>query len=169
MQCAECVENQLRVLFGVDEGADPIFHVDDLHSRFGNDYRVAGSKTARYQAKEIEALLDQEASIVVIDMPTLGLENQKSGPNLVTNRDGKGRPVTGLPRNLFDYVINAGGHGQLIILNNTDATPTSAFATANTVELIFGAEEDADRSGFLAKIREENGTLFSAEALEQAE
>lgn len=123
-------------------------------------------------------------TIVVIDTPTLGLEHQKSGRNLVTSRDEQGRPVTGLLRNLFDYMIDTGDQGQLIILNNTDATPTSTFDAEDTMELVFGEEEDADRSGFLAEIREEgNATpqpeqpeateeddaLFSAKLLEQLE
>lgn len=123
-------------------------------------------------------------TIVVIDTPTLGLEHQKSGRNLVTSRDEQGRPVTGLLRNLFDYMIDTGDQGQLIILNNTDATPASTFDAECTMELVFGEEDDADRPGFLAEIREEGDatpqpeqpegakdedSLFPAKLLEQLE
>lgn len=93
-------------------------------------------------------------SVVVLDTPTLGLEHQKSGTDLVTSRDDTGRPKTGLLRNLFDYMVDTGGYGQLIILNNTDVTPTTRFNREDATELIFGTNEDADRPGLLVDLRE---------------
>lgn len=93
-------------------------------------------------------------SIVVLDTPTLGLEHQKSGTGLVTSRDDDGRPRTGLLRNLFDYMVDTGELGQLIILNNTDVTPTTHFDREDATELVFGEHEDANRSGLLVDLRE---------------
>lgn len=92
--------------------------------------------------------------VFVLDTPTLGLEHQKSGDNLVTRREEHtGRPAMGLLRNLFDHMIDSGGQSQLIILNNTDVTPTSDFAAPDTMELRFGAvDEGADRQGLLLTI-----------------
>lgn len=95
-------------------------------------------------------------SVLVIDTPTLGLEHQSSGDNLITSRDEvTGRPRTGLLRQLFDYMHDAGQYGQIIILNNTDVTPTTRFDTAEASELIFGSMQDAQRPGLLHDIREE--------------
>lgn len=89
-------------------------------------------------------------SIVVLDTPTLGLEHQKTGDKLVSSRDeATGRPRTGLLRNLFDYMVDTGEHGQLIILNNTDVTPTTHFGGDDTTELVFGEHEKAYRRGLL--------------------
>ena len=90
-----------------------------------------------------------QPSIVVLDTPTLGLEHQKSGAGLVTSHDEHGRPKTGLLRNLYDHMVDTGQYGQLIILNNTDATPTTHFDGEDTTELVFGAHEAADRHGLL--------------------
>lgn len=91
------------------------------------------------------------------DSPTLGLEHQKSGDGLVTSRDETGRPKTGLLRNLFDYMADTGEHGQLIILNNTDVTPTTRFDREDATELVFGTNENADRPGLLVDLREGEG------------
>lgn len=92
--------------------------------------------------------------VFVLDTPTLGLEHQKSGDNLVTRREEHtGRPAMGLLRNLFDHMIDSGNQSQLIILNNTDVTPTSDFNAPDTMELRFGAvDEGADRQGLLLTI-----------------
>ncbi len=94
-------------------------------------------------------------SIVVLDTPTLGLEHQKSSDGLVTSRDDNGRPKTGLLRNLFDHMADTGNHGQLIILNNTDVTPSTHFDDENATELIFGEHDESDRPGLLIDIRED--------------
>lgn len=60
-----------------------------------------------------------EPSLIVIGTPTLGFEHQGSGDSLVTSRDKDGRPRTGIFRNLFDYMHEAGENGQIIVLNNT--------------------------------------------------
>lgn len=93
-------------------------------------------------------------SIVVLDTPTLGLEHQKSGAGLVTSHDEHGRPKTGLLRNLYDHMVDTSQYGQLIILNNTDTTPTTHFNREDTTELIFGEHEAADRPGLLLNLRE---------------
>ncbi|QDZ42452.1 AAA family ATPase [Corynebacterium sp. sy039] len=101
----------------------------------------------RYFAEHAE----HKPGIFVLDTPTLGLEHQKSGDNLVTRREEHtGRPAMGLLRNLFDHMIDSGEQSQLIILNNTEVTPTSDFAAPDTMELRFGAiDEGADRAGLL--------------------
>ncbi|MDD7465126.1 MAG: hypothetical protein PUK59_02665 [Actinomycetaceae bacterium] len=106
-------------------------------------------------------------TIMLFDTPTLGLEHQKSGDDLITRKDENGRPVTGLLRNLFDYMIDTADQGQLIILNNTDVTPPSDFDGAGAMELVFGDGDDADQPGLLHDIREqvadetnEQGSLF---------
>lgn len=105
-------------------------------------------------------------SVVVLDTPTLGLEHQKSGEGLVTSRDETGRPKTGLLRNLFDYMVDTGGHGQLIILNNTDVTPITRFDREDATELVFGTNEDADRPGLLTDLRE-GDAVDNADEIEQ--
>lgn len=136
------------------------------------DIRING-KRKRSHGKGMRALLNtvvllalqkyiaehaiHKPSVIVIDTPTLGLEHQGSGANLVTSRDEvSGRPQTGLLRNLFDYMHQAGDYGQIIILNNTDVTPTSYFVYENSTELVFGEHSDADRQGLLNDPREEN-------------
>ncbi|QPK94467.1 AAA family ATPase [Actinomyces sp. zg-332] len=96
-------------------------------------------------------------SIVVIDTPTLGFEHQADGNNLITSRDESGRPKTGLLRNLFDYMVNSGDYGQLIVLNNTDVTPTTHFDRDDATELVFGINDEADRPGLLVDLREDEG------------
>lgn len=93
-------------------------------------------------------------NVVVLDTPTLGLEHQKSGDGLVTSRDENGRPRLGLLRNLFDHMVDTGEFGQLIILNNTDVTPTTDFGSIDSTELVFGEHDEADRSGLLVDLRE---------------
>ncbi|MDP9801507.1 seryl-tRNA synthetase [Arcanobacterium wilhelmae] len=93
-------------------------------------------------------------SVIVLDTPTLGLEHQKSGSELVTSRDENGRPRTGLLRNLYDHMVDTGKYGQLIILNNTDVTPTTRFNSEDTTELVFGEHDEADRPGLLIDMRE---------------
>ena len=96
-------------------------------------------------------------SIVVIDTPTLGFEHQADGNNLITSRDESGRPKTGLLRNLFDYMVDSGDYGQLIVLNNTDVTPTTHFDRDDATELVFGTNDEADRPGLLVDLREDEG------------
>lgn len=96
---------------------------------------------------------NHKPSLVVIDTPTLGLEHQQSGEGLVTSRDETGRPKTGLLRNLFDYMVDDGVHGQLIVLNNTDVTPTTNFNSVDSTELVFGPHERADRPGLLISLQ----------------
>lgn len=105
-------------------------------------------------------------SVVVLDTPTLGFEHQKSGDGLVTSRDETGRPKTGLLRNLFDYMVDSGEHGQLIILNNTDVTPTTRFDREDATELVFGTNVDADRLGLLIDLRE-GDAVDNADEIEQ--
>ena len=93
-------------------------------------------------------------SIVVLDTPTLGLEHQKSGADLVTSHDKNGRPKTGLLRNLYDHMVDTGEYGQLIILNNTDVTPTTRYNREDSTELVFGEHEEANRPGLLNDLRE---------------
>lgn len=100
-------------------------------------------------------------SVIVLDTPTLGLEHQKSGSDLVTSRDKNGRPRTGLLRNLYDHMVDTGEYGQLIILNNTDSTPTTHFEGENTTELVFGEHEEADRPGLLIDMREAHGSEYA--------
>lgn len=52
-------------------------------------------------------------------------------------------------------MVDTGQYEQLIILNNTDATPTTHFDGENTTELVFGEHEAADRPGLLLDLREE--------------
>jgi seryl-tRNA synthetase len=104
--------------------------------------------------------------IVVLDTPTLGLEHQKSGAGLVTSRDEHGRPKTGLLRNLYDHMVDTGQYGQIIILNNTDVTPTTHFDGEDTTELIFGEHEAADRLGLLIDIKEGSPDMMES-AVEQ--
>lgn len=89
--------------------------------------------------------------VFVIDTPTLGLEHQKTEGGLVTTREPEtGRPVTGLLRELFDAMADSGQEGQLIILNNTDVTPTSDFSGEDMMELRFGSEDEgAHQKGLL--------------------
>lgn len=82
----------------------------------------------------------------MIDTPTLGLEHQKTEGGLVTTRE----PETGLLRELFDAMADSGREGQLIILNNTDVTPTSDFSGEDMMELRFGSEDEgAHQKGLL--------------------
>ncbi|MGL5406624.1 MAG: hypothetical protein ACRDAX_07575 [Propionibacteriaceae bacterium] len=105
-------------------------------------------------------------SIVVLDTPTLGLEHQKSGADLVTSHDKNGRPKTGLLRNLYDHMVDTGEYGQLIILNNTDVTPTTRYDREDSTELVFGEHEEANRPGLLLDLREAQPTE-SQEGFEQ--
>lgn len=88
----------------------------------------------------------------------LGLEHQKSGIDLVTSHDKNGRPKTGLLRNLYDHMVDTGEYGQLIILNNTDVTPTTRYDREGSTELIFGEHKEADRTGLLLELREDHPT-----------
>lgn len=101
---------------------------------------------------------NHKPSVVVLDTPTLGLEHQQSGDGLVTSRDETGRPKTGLLRNLFDYMVDSGKHGQLIILNNTDVTPTTNFNGVDSTELVFGSHKKADRPGLLLALQDRDKT-----------
>lgn len=72
----------------------------------------------------------------------------------MTSRDENGRPKHGLLRNLFDHMVDTGEFGKLIILSNTDATPTTDFASIDSSEFVFGEHEEADRPGLLIEITE---------------
>ena len=87
----------------------------------------------------------------MIDTPTLGLEHQKTEGGLVTAQEPEtGKPETGLLRELFDAMADSGREGQLIILNNTDVTPTSDFSGEDMMELRFGSEDEgAHQKGLL--------------------
>ncbi|WP_426704993.1 AAA family ATPase [Corynebacterium auriscanis] len=106
-----------------------------------------------------------QPSLIVLDTPTLGLEHQGKGDQLITSRDeSTGRPRTGLLRNLFDYMRDAGQYGQIIVLNNTDVTPTTNFDYDDSTELIFGDGPEAHRPGLLRDLREENADELDSQS-----
>ena len=151
-----------------DEGDFDIIVAGKRKKSHGKGYRaffntIVGLALRRYISEH--ALY--KPAFMLFDTPTLGLEHQKSGDDLITRKDENGRPVTGLLRNLFDYMIDTDDQGQLIILNNTDVTPPSDFDGAGAMELIFGDGDEADQPGLLHDIREqvtdetdEQGSLF---------
>ncbi|WP_341740431.1 hypothetical protein [Trueperella pyogenes] len=158
------------------EAEKAIFDANDFDIKIG--YKTKRSHGKGYRAffntimvlalrRYIHEHAIHKPSIVVLDTPTLGLEHQKTGNKLVSSRDEEtGRPKTGLLRNLFDYMVDTGKHGQLIILNNTDVTPTTHFDGENTTELIFGEHEEASRAGLLIDLREAEGNGYR-EKIEQ--
>lgn len=81
-----------------------------------------------------------------------------SGADLVTSHDKNGRPKTGLLRNLYDHMDDTGEYGQLIILNNTDVTPTTRYDREDSTELVFGEHKEAVRAGLLLYLRKEHPT-----------
>lgn len=152
-----------------------IFDPDDFDIKIGQKTKRSHGKGYRAFFNTILVLALRQyihehavhkPSIVVLDTPTLGLEHQKSGDKLISSRDEEtGRPKTGLLRNLFDYMVDSGEFGQLIILNNTDMTPTTRFDGEDATELVFGEHEAADRPGLLIDLRE--GEIDGASTAEQ--
>ncbi|MCD4557330.1 ATP-binding protein [Schaalia sp. lx-100] len=87
---------------------------------------------------------------VIIDTPTLGLEQNNSDTELVSERaGGSGRPKLGLIRRLFDYALDHAGDGQLIIINNTDVTPLIDYHANKANEIVFTGKESEGRAGLL--------------------
>ncbi|OIR44378.1 hypothetical protein BJP08_01455 [Corynebacterium sp. NML140438] len=140
-----------------------IFDSTDFDIKIG--HRTKRSHGKRYRAffntivvlalrRYIHEHAIHQPSIVALETPTLGLEHQKSGAGLVTSHDEHDSPKTGLLRNLYDHMVDTGQYGQLIILNNTDAAPTTHFNREDATELVFGEHEAADRSRPLFDLRE---------------
>lgn len=55
-------------------------------------------------------------------------------------------------------MVDTGEYGQLIILNNTDVTPTTRYDREGSTELIFGEHKEAYRTGLLLELREDHPT-----------
>lgn len=92
---------------------------------------------------------------VIIDTPTLGLEQNSSDTELVSEREGgSGRPKLGLIRRLFDYALDHAEDGQLIIINNTDVTPLINYQANDANEIVFTGKEDQGRAGLLEEPNE---------------
>ncbi|MCD4549136.1 ATP-binding protein [Schaalia sp. lx-260] len=92
---------------------------------------------------------------VIIDTPTLGLEQNSSDTELVSERaGGSGRPKLGLIRRLFDYALDNATDGQLIIINNTDVTPLIDYKANKANEIVFTGKKGEGRAGLLEEPEE---------------
>lgn len=94
--------------------------------------------------------------VVIIDTPTLGLEQNSSDTELVSERaGGSSRPKLGLIRRLFDYALDNAEDGQLIIINNTDVTPLIDYKANKANEIVFTGKKSEGRAGLLEDVKDE--------------
>ena len=68
MQCAERVQHQLRIVFGLHQHAHAVFQVDDVQAGFSDDDGVAGAEPAGHNVTKVQALLDQQSRIRALDL-----------------------------------------------------------------------------------------------------